>query len=313
MNKDEYSVMYVADIDVVTPPDIQNGFDKYSDFKVINEGGKAILKQCKDTNLGRKVVLKVLRPELANDRKELARLLREARITAQLQHPSTVPLYEMGRDNDGVWYFSMKKLEGQTLFDILVKLHQKDKETAEKFNLSRLLNIFTQVGDALAYAHARGVIHRDVKPENIIVGRFGEVVLIDWGAAKVWGMPNEGDEDTIDSRGGTPLYMSPEQVLGHRLVDERTDIFSMGVVLYEMLVQREPFRGFDIRDTLDNIIYEDPKPPRQVATDRISPQPLEDICLKAMQKKPEDRFQSMAEMLIAIHKFRDESLLRSSH
>ncbi|MCA9197981.1 MAG: serine/threonine protein kinase [Planctomycetales bacterium] len=312
MSNKDYSVMYVADIDVYAHPDVKTGFDKYADIQLINEGGKSILKQCKDTVLGRKVVLKILRPELAGSRKELERLLREARITAQLQHPSTVPLYEMGRDDEGNWYFAMKKLEGQTLFDILVRLHKQDPEAQKQFNLGRLLNIFVQVGDALAYAHARGVIHRDVKPENIIVGRFGEVVLIDWGAAKVWGMPNEGDEDTIDNRGGTPLYMSPEQVLGHRLVDERTDIFSMGVVLYEMLVQREPFRGFDIRDTFDNIIYEDPKPPREVAKDRFIPQVLEEICMKAMEKKPEDRFQSMAELLSAVHKFRDDALLRGS-
>jgi len=310
--EDRMSMVFVSDVEGEPPERISNSFKKYTHFRALSTGGKAQLVSCKDTNLGRRVVLKMLRPELNNDEVELRRLIREARITAQLQHPATAPLYELGQNNEGHWFFSMKKIEGHTLFEIIVGLAQREEHFELEFDLNRLLSILTQVGDALAYAHARGVIHRDVKPENVIVGMFGEVTLIDWGAAKVWGMPNDGGEDTKGQRGGTPLYMSPEQVTGNRLVDERTDIFSLGVVMYEMMAQREPFRGPDIRATFDNIIRQEPKPPREVAPHRIIPQPLEEICLKAMQKNPNDRYQSMREMMETINKFRSDSLLRGS-
>lgn len=310
--KDSMSMIFVADIEGQPPERISNSFKKYTNFRELNAGGKANLVSCKDTNLGRNVVLKKLRPELRNDSDELRRLLREARITAQLQHPATAPLYELGQDDEGNWFFAMKKIDGQTLFEVIVGLYKRDPETEKHFTLSRLLTIFTQVGDAICYAHARGVIHRDLKPENIIVGMFGEVTLIDWGAAKVWGMPNDGDEKTKNPRGGTPLYMSPEQILGHKPVDERTDIFSMGIVLYEMLAQREPFRGRDIQATFDNIINKPALPPSEVAPHRFIPEQIEAVCMKALQKDPIDRFQSMQQMVDQINQFLSDAVMRGS-
>lgn len=308
--KDNISMIFVADIEGQPPERISNSYRKYTHFRELNAGGKADLVECKDTNLGRNVVLKKLKPEYLTDADELRRLIREARITSQLQHPSTVPLYELGQDDDGNWYFAMKKIDGQTLFEIIVGLYQRDAEVEKHFTLSRLLNIFTQVGDAVCYAHARGVIHRDLKPENIIVGMFGEVTLIDWGAAKVWGMPNDGDERTKNQRGGTPLYMSPEQILGHKPVDERTDVFSMGIVMYEMMSQREPFRGRDIQATFDNVINKPAVPPSEIAPHRFIPAKLEQICLKAMEKEPADRFQSMQAMVDAINQFLSDAVMR---
>lgn len=310
--EDRLKMVFVSDVEGEPPPKISNSFKKYTHFRALNQGGKAALISCKDTNLGRRVVLKMLRPELSGDDVELRRLIREARITAQLQHPATVPLYELGQNEDGDWFFAMKKIEGHTLFEIIVGLSRGEAPIEKEFNLNRLLSILTQVGDALGYAHVRGVIHRDVKPENIIVGMFGEVTIIDWGAAKVWGMPNDGDENTKGQRGGTPLYMSPEQVIGNRLVDERTDVFSLGVVMYEILCQREPFRGPDIKATFENIVCMAPVPPREAAPDRFIPVVLEDICLKAMQKNPNDRYNTMRDMMIDIDKFRSDSLLRGS-
>jgi len=308
---DLLSMVFVADVEGQPPEKISNGFKKYTHFRELSSGGKATLVSCKDTNLGRRVVLKMLRPELAQDRLELRRLLREARITAQLQHPATVPMYELGQNEKGDWFFAMKKIQGHTLFEIIVGLALKKKPFEDEFDLNRLLSILTQIGDALAYAHVRGVIHRDVKPENVIVGMFGEVTLIDWGAAKVWGMPNDGDEHTKGSRGGTPLYMSPEQVTGNRLVDERTDVFSLGVVMYEMLCQTEPFRGRNVKETFDNILHREPASPSQAAPHRTIPKRLEEICLKAMQKNPADRFVSMHKMIEAINNFRSESLIKN--
>ncbi len=306
------SMIFSADVSGETPVEFSNDYRKFQQFKQLNSGGKADLIVCKDTNLGRPVVLKKLRSDVVDYEKELSRLLREARITAQLQHPATVPLYEIGQDDEGHWYFAMKKIEGQTLFEIIVGLYNREPITEKRFNLTILLNIYRQVCDAMSYAHARGVIHRDIKPENIIIGMFGEVTLIDWGVAKVWGMPNEGDDQKGNDRGGTPLYMSPEQILGHKPVDERTDIFSMGIVLYEMITQREPFRGPTIQDTFNNIINTDPMEPRKAAPHRLIPVPIEQICLKSIAKDPADRFQSMEQMAEAISDFQNEVLLRGS-
>ena len=309
--EERLKMVMVGEVEGQPPPRISNEFKKYNDFVSLSEGGKASLVSCKDTNLGRRVVLKKLRPDLADDAMELRRLIREARITAQLQHPATVPLYELGQTDDGEWFFAMKKIEGHTLFEVIVGLAQRDKTIEKEFDLNRLLSILTQVGDALAYAHVRGVIHRDVKPENVIVGMFGEVTLIDWGTAKVWGMPNEGGAGE-HQRTGTPLYMSPEQVTGTRMVDERTDIFSLGVVMYEMLAQREPFRGANVQETFDNILHKAPLSPRSAAPHRFIPHALERICLKAMEKDPGQRFQSMREFMEAIQEFRAAALLRGS-
>ena len=306
------SAIFVSEIEATPPPTLSNAFHKYVNFRPLTSGGKATLRVCKDTNLGRDVVIKQLRPEFKDDDRELKRLLREARITAQLQHPGTVPVYEIGQDDEGCWYFTMKRVTGETLFQILVRLSKKDENAETYFSLNRLLGIFLQVCDTLAFSHSRGVIHRDIKPENVLVGFFGEVVLLDWGSAKVWGMPNEGGEDTIHDRGGTPLYMSPEQVSGHWHIDERTDIWSLGVVLYELLAIREPFRGVNVRATLANIMTSAPESPSQLAPDRVIPSHLEEICLKAMAKEPSDRYASVNEMAREIREFQEKTLPRGT-
>jgi len=303
----------VGDTEGPRPDTVNNDFGKYVDFQPLTSGGKATLQTCKDTNLGRTVVIKQVRDEFVDDPREISRLLREARITAQMGHTGTVPIYEVGQDDKGRWYFTMKKVDGENLFKIIVKLSQKEPVAVKYFTLNRLLNIFCQVCDCLDYAHSRGVIHRDVKPENIVVGFFGEAILLDWGVAKVWGMPNESDEDTIHDRGGSPLYMSPEQVLGHKHIDERTDVFSMGIVLYELLAIREPFRGREVRETFDNIVNETPPPPSEVARNgRFVPKPLDAICLKALEKDPADRYQSIRAMATDVEDYVNNALMRDS-
>ena len=306
------SMLFVADIEGPPPETISNEFAKYTRIVPLTSGGKANLFVGKDTNLGRSVVLKMLDEQDSRGRIELRRLLREARITAQLQHPATVPLYELGQTDTGQWFFAMKKIEGQTLFQIIVGLARREEVIERKFQLNRLLSILTSVGDALAYAHARGVIHRDIKPENILVGMFGEVTLIDWGIAKIWGMGSDGDETNDTQRVGTPLYMSPEQVAGNGLIDERTDIFSLGIVMYEMMAQREPFRGRNKQETFDNILHKEPTAPKVAAPHRNIPMKLQEICLKAMQKKPSDRYQSVAQMMEDIESFRSNALMREA-
>jgi len=171
---------------------------RYAYFKKIAKGGKSLIQSCKDMHLNRIICYKSLLPEFADDEIEQKRLLREARIAAILQHPNTVPTYELGRDNKGHYYFTMKLVHGYTLREIF--------DYRERYDLGQLVDTLVQVCHALSCAHSHGVIHRDIKPENILIGPYGEVLLLDWGLAKVWKqkgkalpveseVPNREDED----------------------------------------------------------------------------------------------------------------------
>ncbi len=301
------------------PQVVAPGLARYTGFREMARGGNGLLRSCFDPITGRTCAVKSLLPAAARDRGERRRLLREARVTAQLQHPNTVPVYDVGDDvTDGV-YFVMKRISGENLFEILKRIARGDEATIASFPIERRLEILADACQALAYAHARGVIHRDVKPENIWVGNFGEVILLDWGVAKVWGHADDNQPITQSvlkptsqgdrlmqtltgggQRPGTPLYMSPEQVDGHRGLDERTDIFSAGVCLYELLAIKETFRGANIDETFDNIKNKTVPPPSERSPDRgISPA-ADEVAMRALQKRPGDRYQSMREMIAAI-------------
>jgi serine/threonine protein kinase len=308
-----------------TDPDLPSrppiGSKRYTNLRPMAEGGSAMLRSGFDTVIGRTVAIKSLRPEEIGNHDERRRLLREARVTAQLQHPGTVPVYEIGDDDFWGVYFTMKRISGENFFEVLKRIARKDEATIAEFPLSRRIEIVIQTCQALAYAHARGVIHRDVKPENIWVGNFGEVVLLDWGVAKVWGHPDDNQAirqstlavdtskesesllrtlTTGGQRPGTPLYMSPEQVDGKRSIDERSDVFSAGVVLYEATAIREPFRGQNIDETFQNIKYGQVTPPSERAPEAGIPPEVDEIVMKALQKKPDHRFPMMRDMIAAM-------------
>lgn len=306
----------LAGTDPDLPPRIPFGLARYIRLREMARGGSAVLRSGFDSVIGRTVAIKSLLPETKTDRRERRRLLREARVTAQLQHPNTVPVYDIGDDDVEGVYFVMKRISGENFFEILKRIARGDEATIEAFPVERRLDILADACQALSYAHVRGVIHRDVKPENIWVGNFGEVILLDWGVSKVWGhaddnMPihksvlrGSGEEEpqlqTLTGGGqrpGTPLYMSPEQVEGNRGIDERTDIFSAGVVLYEMLALREPFRGATIDETFDNIKHKDIPPPSERSPDRQIPKAVDDVVMRAIQKRPNDRYQRMRDLI----------------
>jgi serine/threonine-protein kinase len=308
--------IFLSSTDYDLPEPLPQGLAKYSNFRDMARGGSAVLRTCFDRITGRTIVIKTLLPEFRQDEKENRRLLREARVTAQLQHPNTVPVYEIGRDATEGLYFTMKRVSGENLFEILKRIARGDPATTAAFPLRRRLDIVAGAAQALMYAHARGVIHRDVKPENIWVGNFGEVILLDWGVAKVWGQPDDAPQhpslarqssESIQAltmagdRPGTPLYMSPEQVNVNRaVIDERSDVFSTGVVLYEVAALREPFRGRVIQETFENIIHDHPPPPSKASPDRGIPARLDEVVTKAIAKSPADRYQTMRELLEAI-------------
>ena len=310
---DGHGPILLTSTDYELPARLPEGIEKYTMFSEMKRGGSGMLRSCFDQLTGRSVVMKSLLPQCLNDEQEKRRLLREARVTAQLQHPNTVPVYDIGRAEEVGIYFTMKRISGENFFEILKRIATNDADTRKEFPLKARVEIIINAAMALTYAHARGVIHRDVKPENIWVGNFGEAILLDWGVAKVWGQPayepqhpavHQDQQQPIQAltmsgdRPGTPLYMSPEQVNVHRsTVDERTDIFSVGVVLYEAAALHEPFRGRVIQETFENILHDTPPPPSKHRPEWSIPKSFDEIVMKAIEKKPSDRFQSMRELI----------------
>lgn len=313
---DGYPQIDAKDTDRALSKYFSNNSDRYIDFAPLGAGGAAVLQTCKDKNLGRTVVMKVLHKQFSKNEHMRARFLREARVTAQLQHPNTVPVYEIGHDLEGRLFFTMKRVEGETLREIMEQQTLGEQQAIETYNLDRMLGVIIQVCNALAYAHAHGVVHRDVKPENIIIGTFGEVMLLDWGVAKVWAMDDEEDQLTMEyqeltdvgQRPGTPLYMSPEQVRSGSIIDARTDVYSIGVVLYEILTLKEPLRGEKVHETFEKIVSEVPVPPAKRTPDRQVPHVLAAIAMKALEKDPKDRFQTMSELIDALRDFRSRAI-----
>lgn len=293
--------LYTEETDIALPKTL-NPKTRYAFFAPIATGGKSLIKSCIDLHLRRRVCYKTLRPELIDNNIENLRLLREARISAMLQHPNTVPTYEIGRDSRGHYYFTMKLVHGYTLREIL--------NFRERYDLTQLVDIIIQVALALAYAHSLGVLHRDIKPDNILVGPYGEVLLLDWGMAKVW--PRErskaSDDTEIDEVDGglgmtgegklqgTVMYMSPEQVRRDPDISSASDIYSLGAVLYETLTGTTPFQGDIVHKLLDKIRLETPAVPRSTNHEPLSPL-LADLSMQCLQKDPQARPSSATELV----------------
>jgi WD40 repeat protein/tRNA A-37 threonylcarbamoyl transferase component Bud32 len=262
----------------------------------LGRGGLGRVLVAFDAHLGRQIALK----ELLASGTARGRFLREARVTAQLEHPNIVPVYELGRRPDGTLYYTMKRVRGRTLADALAKCDSA---------ADRLLYLgqFAATCQAIAYAHSRGVVHRDIKPHNIMVGEFGEAVLLDWGLAKVRGQQDLRGEDlergiqalreadthqTLQgSTLGTPAYMSPEQARGNiDEVDERSDIWSLGAVLFEILTGVPPYVGRTPMETLAKVIHE--PSPRAVG----APEDLACVCEKALTRDRNRRYASARDL-----------------
>ena len=313
----EGNIIRLAETDALFPKHWKSGAMKYERFEPFAMGGTAELSTCFDTNLQRSVVFKTLHPHLRDSDTETRRFLREARVTAIISHPGTVPLYELGRDGRGALYFTMKRLQGRDLRSILIDLVEKNNDVLERFSILRMIDILVSVCQTVAHANMQGVIHRDLKPANILVGAFGEVTVLDWGLAKVQGEDIDSEEElerntaqllelTVPGkRYGTPLYMSPEQATASPDLDGRSDVYNLGSVLFEMLTLKSLIWGETVDEVMEKILHRPVPSPRQVAPERNIPPELEAICLKALAREPKDRYQSVEALLHDLYRFRN--------
>jgi eukaryotic-like serine/threonine-protein kinase len=304
---DEQQAILLKDTDATLSGNAQlKNNTRYLYFRKVAEGGKCLIHSCKDLHLGRVVCHKQLRREFADDPHEQKLFLREARVTAMLQHPNTAPVYEVGLNTKGHYYFTMKLVSGVTLREVLNDLSCGDLVIEKAWDLERLIDVVIQVGQVLSYAHVHGVVHCDVKPENIVIGEYGEVLLLDWGLAHVLDRDAEHsvetkikEENVIRSQAshqGTPQYMSPEQISGVDL-DHRTDIYSLGAILFEVLTMQQLAWGESLDEMLSNKVNNSPPTPRIVAPDREIPTALESLCLRCIQQTPEHRIQTTLELI----------------
>ncbi|HAN30722.1 MAG TPA: hypothetical protein DCQ06_03925, partial [Myxococcales bacterium] len=248
-----------------------------------------------DQWLGRDVAMKLLHPEAAESRDHILALRREARIIGGLEHPSIIPVHELGTREDGAAYYTMKLVANTSLGEVLEQLELGDPDTTKRYGLRKLVDIFVKIAQAMEYAHQSGVIHRDLKPENVLLGEFGEVQVMDWGIAKrTSGSRPAGAEGLVV---GTAAYMSPEQASGFdSLTDHRSDIYSLGVMLYEVLALRRPFRGESNQQQLEATKHLTPLPPSTVARDRTVPPELDVLVMQMLQKDRDERPQSMQQV-----------------
>ncbi|HEY80904.1 MAG TPA: protein kinase [Caldilineae bacterium] len=253
-----------------------DAFGLYRIEREIGRGGMAIVYLAYHQWLDRPVALKVLRPELQQDEDLVARFLVEARSAARLEHPNIVAVHDAGMV-DGVHYLAMEYVEGETLADVLARVNGP---LPEDF----IISVATQVASALDYAHRRGVVHRDVKPSNILVQSNGKVRLTDFGIAHAVGLRTPEQKAAVL---GTPEYMSPEQAMG-RPVDGRSDVYSLGVAVYHMLTGRPPFTGETHRDILYAHVHTPPPDPRSL-NPHLPPEATR-VMNRAMAKNPDDRY-----------------------
>ena len=270
-------------------------------------GGIGLVSVALDAELNREVALKEIRPEQADDTASRTRFVLEAEITGRLEHPGVVPVYGLGSSPAGRPYYAMRLIKGASLKEAIERFHL---EGEKPLVLRGLLNRFVAVCNAIAYAHSRGILHRDLKPANIMLGPFGETLVVDWGLAKVIGRieadvvaspevtlrpagVGSGITETLPgSTVGTPAYMSPEQAEGRpATLGPSSDIYSLGATLYCLLTGRLPFPNGDVA-TILRLVQKGEFSGAAAANRRI-PVALDSVCLKAMSHRPENRYGSV--------------------
>ena len=317
----------------------------------LGRGGMGSVFEVWDTDLRRSIAMKVLRGEVrqaggdSGSSASLVRFLEEAQITAQIGHPGVVPVHELGVDAEGRVYFTMGRVKGRTLKDVIAEVHGQDPSEREPWSLTRALRVILKVCETMAFAHAKGVVHRDLKPTNVMIGRFGEVFVMDWGLSCAKGREDLAQDvrprsaegltvsamqtDRRDAEGsdpespvvtmdgavlGTPAYMSPEQARGQvETLGPRSDVYSVGAMLYQLLSGRTPYIEPGMRvsphTVLALVISGPPQPLHKIA--RQVPAELAAICDKAMAREPSERYADMGAFAEDLHAYLDDRVVRA--
>jgi eukaryotic-like serine/threonine-protein kinase len=285
---------------------------RYEYLGPIGAGGMGSVCSVRDVELGRCVAMKFLGREASRNPDHVRRFVKEAQVTAALEHPNVIPVYDRGTDGDGNPFFTMRRVDGRTLADWIDAVGRPARAPEV---LHAMLATFAKICDALAFAHSRSVLHCDIKPENIMVGSFGQVYLMDWGVARALGerpdggwrparIPAVDDPSPPVFRGalnGTPSFMAPEQAFGYtHLCDQRTDVFGMGAVLYTILAGRPPFQGCDIGAVLVEARICAVSFSSSVDSGGPLPARLREVALRALARAPGNRYQSVAELQRAL-------------
>ncbi|MCZ7643941.1 MAG: serine/threonine protein kinase [Planctomycetota bacterium] len=303
-------------------------------LREIGRGGMGVVYLAREARWGREVALKIVPPGLTD--RQTRRFLEEAFVTGQLQHPAIAPIYRMGRTEDGRDYYTMKRVQGQTLAQLLKQAREHPAKGREEFPLRRRVAILLAACEGVAYAHDRGVIHRDLKPSNVMVGEYGEVYVLDWGLARiVYGgrHPNEspdlselagpapapaGPDDTAAGGGrsdgstqrirlvsGTPAYMSPEQARGEPELDARSDVWSLGAILYQILTFYPPIVADSSSETLRLAALGQVSALERYPEGRQAPRDLADVLERALQADPAKRYADARQMVEDLRAYLD--------
>jgi serine/threonine-protein kinase len=271
---------------------------RFSTPSAIGDGGSASVFKANDPRLGRQVAIKVLHPDLMLEQRHSQRFLREAQATGTLEHPNIPPIYEFGETPAGRPYMALKLIEGQTLAELVEKLAASDPAAHADYPFHRRLQIAIDLCDALEYAHEREILHRDLKPENVMLGKHGEVWLVDWGLATA---PSEEHEDEAKLTGehtfvGTLSTAAPEQLAG--IYSKASDQYSLGVVFYFLFAVRSPHAGDNRFERMTSLLKEIPKPAESFVAPiqgRV-PREISVLIARMLEKEPAARFGSVSEV-----------------
>ena len=320
------TILFAGDRPVITEqsdestlPDLQDvlssvlretlGEAGYKIHGLLGRGGMGVVYEVAQRPFDRHVALKVLSGPRAENPEQVHRFLREAWSLAQLNHPNICPVYDVGWNaRRGIYYFAMKKVVGRSLDEALAAREQEGEQACKGQDLAHWVRVLIQICDGVSYAHAQGVLHRDLKPANVMLGEFGEVLVMDWGLAKLAGRPElhadrlmpsdqatEGELLSVDGQIiGTPEYMPPEQARG-RIAElgDRSDVYSLGAILYQVLTGCVPVEGRHVMDTLVRVAENRITAPRKRTPRRTIPFDLASAAMKALAAKPEDRYSSV--------------------
>ena len=306
---------------------------RYTPHRKLNQGGMKAIWEVDDHRTARKVAMALIQDSRIASEEDIDSFLYEARLTANLQHPNIIPIYDIAVDENGNPYFTMKALKGETLGEIIGKLREGDSAYAKRYTRTRLLGIFLKVCNAIGYAHSKGVIHLDLKPSNIIVGDFGDVHVLDWGLSTLITHLDDCKGESVSwhsiddvslengqtltryletnarrrhAVGGTPGYMSPEQAQGvPSAINFQTDVYMLGAMLYELLTYHCPIVGDTVRDVLRKTVRGDFPAPAKRAPARRIPPALAAIVLKAMRVDPSERYANVSALIQDIHQYQD--------